>query len=183
MNTLVNTETLIPVVDGEIGGELQPCVDGRVLHGWLKSGEMFSKWIAARIRKYDFIENQDFACHWEISQTQTKGGRKGRARVKKYLLTLDMAKELSMVENNIQGRTARRYFINCEKALRRVESNLMMQFNRALLELEKFSDMASQAGRTLNVIGKQVKPQARERVDALKQKLQPHLPNLEINND
>ena len=39
------------------------------------------------------------------------GGRSSR----EYILTIDMAKELSMVENNEQGRVARRYFINCEK--------------------------------------------------------------------
>ncbi|WP_303784070.1 antA/AntB antirepressor family protein, partial [Azovibrio restrictus] len=32
-----------------------------------------------------------------------------------YHLTLDMAKELSMVENNEKGRQARRYFIECER--------------------------------------------------------------------
>ncbi len=35
-----------------------------------------------------------------------------------YHLTLDMAKELSMVERNKKGRQARRYFIECEKKLR-----------------------------------------------------------------
>lgn len=180
MNALVKADSLIPVIESEIGGELQPCVDARTLHQWLKSGERFADWIKKRIRTYGFIENEDYSLISVIPETKGRGGNR---RSVDYILTLDTAKELSMVENNAQGRTARRYFINCEKALRRVESNLMMQFNRALLELEKFSDMASQAGRTLNVIGKQVKPQARERVDALKQKLQPHLPNLEINND
>lgn len=52
----------------------------------------------------------------------------------------------------------------------------MMQFNRALLEFEKYSDLASQAGRTLAIVGKQIKPQARDRADSLKKRLQPLLP-------
>ncbi len=43
-----------------------------------------------------------------------KGGRP----TKDYYLTLDMAKELSMVERTPKGKEARQYFIACEKALR-----------------------------------------------------------------
>lgn len=168
--------SLIPVVDKNIGGEIQPCVDARELHKWLKSGEMFSKWIVGRIKKYGFDENQDYACYWEISQTQTQTGRKGKARVKTYVLSLDMAKELSMVENNEQGRMARRYFINCEKALRQAAFSLMNQFNQAMLEVEKFTDMASHAGRTLCLVGKHYKPQAINKAEELKKKIQPMLP-------
>lgn len=176
MNMLINQETLISVIDRDIGGEVQPCVDARELHKWLKSGEMFSKWIVSRIKKYGFDENQDFTCYWEISQTQTKTGRKGKARIKTYILSLDMAKELSMVENNEQGRVARRYFINCEKALRQTAFGLMNQFNRAVLEFEKFTEIASNAGRTLCLVGKQYKPQALSKVEELKQKITPLLP-------
>jgi len=38
-----------------------------------------------------------------------------RAKQTDYFISLDMAKELSMVENNAQGKSARRYFIECEK--------------------------------------------------------------------
>ncbi|AWY01572.1 hypothetical protein A8139_17585 [Marinomonas primoryensis] len=34
-----------------------------------------------------------------------------------YFITLDMAKELAMVERNEKGKQARRYFIDCEKQL------------------------------------------------------------------
>ncbi|MBQ4928873.1 antA/AntB antirepressor family protein [Acinetobacter baumannii] len=176
MNMLINQESLIPVIDMSIGGEIQPCVDARTLHKWLKSGDRFADWIKKRIKTYGFIENEDFVCFSVISETQTKSGRKGRARQNDYILTLDVAKELSMVENNEQGRAARRYFINCEKALRQTAFGLMNQFNRAVLEFEKFTEIASNAGRTLCLVGKKYKPQALSKVEELKQKITPLLP-------
>lgn len=171
---------LIPVVDGVIGGEEQPCVDARTLHQWLKNGDRFSTWIKSRIKTYGFIENEDFVCLSVISETQRANGQKGKAKKTDYLLTLDVAKELSMVENNEQGRTARRYFINCEKTLRKTVFGLMDQFNKASLEFDKFCEIASHAGRTLNLVGKQYKPRAKSRLDELKNKVQPHLTHLEI---
>lgn len=180
--TLPIQDNLIPVIDGEIGGEVQPCVDARDLHAWLKCGEIFATWIKKRIQTYKFVENEDFACLLVNTKTQTRTGRKGKAVRKDYLLTLDMAKELSMVENNEQGRMARRYFINCEKILRKTVFGLMDQFNKASLEFDKFCEIASHAGRTLSLVGKQYKPQAKQKVEELKTKVQPHLTHLELNN-
>lgn len=45
----------------------------------------------------------------------------GRSRIE-YALSLDMAKEISMLEGNEKGKQARRYFIECEKRLRQVTS-------------------------------------------------------------
>lgn len=180
MNKPIETESLIPVVDGIVGGEEQPCVDARTLHKWLKNGDRFATWIKSRIKTYGFVENEDFACLSVISETQRANGQKGKVKQIDYLLTLDVAKELSMVENNEQGRAARRYFINCEKALRKTVFGLMDQFNKASLEFDKFCEIASHAGRTLSLVGKQYKPQAKLKLDDLKTRVQPHLPHLEI---
>lgn len=176
-----SSENLIPVIDGTIGGEDQPCVDARSLHKWLKCGERFATWIKSRIKTYGFIENEDYSCLSVISETQRKDGQKGLAKQTDYLLTLDMAKELSMVENNEQGRIARRYFINCEKVLRKTVFGLMDQFNKASLEFDKFCEIASNAGRTLAVVGKQYKPKSKQQLDLLKTQIQPHLPYLGSN--
>ena len=78
----------------------------------------YSNWIKNRISHYNFIENQDYII--ELVYT------KGRPR-KEYYITLDMAKELCMVENNEKGRQARRYFIECEKRLKNLEAEQMQK--------------------------------------------------------
>lgn len=87
-------------------------VNARELHQFLGSKQDFSTWIKSRIEKYGFVDNQDFVTAPQIYGT-ANGGYSTRTE---YALTLDMAKELSMVENNEQGRLARKYFIECEKA-------------------------------------------------------------------
>ncbi|MEW7121560.1 MULTISPECIES: antA/AntB antirepressor family protein [Acinetobacter] len=162
--------SLIPVVDATIGGEVQPCVDARILHQWLKSEDRFADWIKKRIKTYRFVENEDYIV-FSVKFEKLYG----RQTSQEYLLTLDVAKELSMVENNEQGRIARRYFISCEKALRQSAFHLIDQFNRATFDLENLTDIASKAGRTLCLVGKQLKPRAKYKVEELKQKMQPLL--------
>jgi len=93
-------------------------VSARELHGFLESKQQFSDWIKNRIEKYEFVENQDFIL---ISENyEIKEGRGGDRRSIDYALTLDTAKELSMVEGNEKGKQARRYFIACEKRLKEI---------------------------------------------------------------
>lgn len=178
MNMVTQTpanESLIPVLEGEIGGIVQPVVNARELHKWLKNGDRFATWVKDRIRKYDFVENEDFICLSEVSETQRRNGQRGVVKVIQYVLTLDMAKELSMVENNEQGKKARRYFIQCERAILQANQSLWIQFSRMSIEVEKFCSLASDAGRTLNVVGKQYKPEALRKLNELKDKIQPEL--------
>ncbi|EAJ8014239.1 phage antirepressor Ant [Campylobacter coli] len=90
----------------------------RDLHFFIDAKRQFANWINERIENYDFIEKQDYII--ELVYT------KGRPR-KEYYITLDMAKELCMVENNEKGRQARRYFIECEKRLKNLEQEKMQK--------------------------------------------------------
>lgn len=80
---------------------------------YLESKKDFSSWIKDRIERYDLAENEDYVVFTEIGEN-SKGGRPK----KEYALTLDAAKELSMVEGNEKGKQARKYFIACEKKLK-----------------------------------------------------------------
>ncbi|EOJ1600222.1 antA/AntB antirepressor family protein, partial [Campylobacter jejuni] len=103
--------------DKTIGAEINSA-NAREIFCYLNSLQDYSNWIKNRINQYDFIENQDYII--ELVYT------KGRPR-KEYYVTLDMAKELCMVENNEKGRQARRYFIECEKRLKNLEQEKMQK--------------------------------------------------------
>lgn len=76
-----------------------------------------------RIVKYGLIENIDYqALHYDylgnlLNIRRDKFGESENQHVSKieYVLSIDAAKELSMVEGNEKGKEARRYFITCEK--------------------------------------------------------------------
>ncbi|WP_316677143.1 antA/AntB antirepressor family protein [uncultured Tolumonas sp.] len=123
MNELFNLKSV------EVAGNQIRAVDARELHTFLEVGRDFSTWIKDRIEQYGFIEGVDYVVLAKFGENTLQGiefdspnlgnqkQRGGDRRSKEYALSLDTAKELSMVENNEQGRIARRYFIECEKRL------------------------------------------------------------------
>ena len=104
-------DELISLTQSAINGELQQTVNARELHAFVESKQEFANWIKNRIEKYGFIENYDFLI--TLSKTPN-GGRPSQ----EYFITLDMAKQLAMVENNEKGTQVRKYFIECEKKLK-----------------------------------------------------------------
>ncbi len=95
-------------------------VNARDLHQFLEVDTKFTMWIERRIEEYGFIENEDF----EVFPIFGKKSKRGRPS-KEYAITLDMAKELSMVERNEKGRQARRYFIAIEKEARNAHQKVL----------------------------------------------------------
>ncbi|EHR8376920.1 antA/AntB antirepressor family protein [Escherichia coli] len=112
------TSQLIPVFNGTIANETTLLVNARDLHTFLGVGKRFASWITERIAEYGFVENQDYVIASQIREAKGRGGHNR----KDYHLTLDTAKELAMVERNEKGRQIRRYFIECEKKLRSMQS-------------------------------------------------------------
>lgn len=100
---------LIPITEKAINNESIQTVNARELHAFLQVKSRFNDWFANRINDYDFLENQDFIA---VTKNLVSGGK-----MIDYFLSLDMGKELSMVERNEKGREARKYFIECEKQL------------------------------------------------------------------
>ena len=86
-------------------------ISAHLLHKKLKVQTRFGDWIKRRIQEYGFQIDQDF--YSNLSKSQTKP-------FTDYLLTLDTAKEMAMVERNETGRSIRRYFIQKEKELRAI---------------------------------------------------------------
>lgn len=111
---------LIQVAERQIGGGTIQTVNARDLHAFMGVGKDFSTWVNDRIQQYGFVENQDFVIDSPVLGNQS--GRGGDRRSKEYHLSLDMAKELAMVERNDKGKQARLYFIECE---RRAKANVI----------------------------------------------------------
>ena len=106
-------DELIPLQPQTINGNAVETVSARELHEFLGNGDMFANWIKHRVEKYGFVENQDFVS-FLVATKKPNGGRPSQ----EYYITLDMAKQLAMVENNEKGKQARKYFIECEKKLK-----------------------------------------------------------------
>lgn len=103
MNELIKIE----VRDG------QQLVSGRELHKFLEVGTRYDTWINRIIEKYNFIENKDFIV---VAQKRASNEIKGYTEFDDHLMSLNMAKEISMVANTEKGKLARQYFIKCEEA-------------------------------------------------------------------
>lgn len=114
-----NLNELLPI--GEKNG--QKAVNARDLHSFLQVGKDFSTWIKNRIDKYDFIEGKDFQTLYldyqgnllNIRLPQNGDSENQQVSKIEYALSISMAKELSMIENNERGKQARKYFIACEE--------------------------------------------------------------------
>ena len=163
-----------------IGSESINTVNARDLHAFLEVGRDFSSWIKNRIEVYGFAENVDYVTAENL--VRQNGGIKkhgGDRRSVEYLISIDMAKELAMVERTEKGRQVRRYFIECEKALHFRSNDLFLQLARAEVALQSATLTASDAGRTLRYQGRVVKPELRKCIRALIKQLQPELIGLE----
>lgn len=111
---------LIPVNQCRVGDDLVQTVNARELHEFLGVGKVFAAWIQDRIQQYEFVDGVDYVV------TVSKTGIRKNVTQKDYFITLDMAKELSMVERNAKGKQARQYFIQCERVAKSPNNNSML---------------------------------------------------------
>jgi anti-repressor protein len=108
----IDSYSTLPIKIGNtnLGGNVVQTINARELHSFLESKQEFANWFKQRVEQYGFAESVDFVCLIDLSSE----GRGGQNR-KDYAITLDMAKELAMVERNERGKQARQYFIECER--------------------------------------------------------------------
>lgn len=121
-------EELIKVTKDGNGNSV---VSGRELHDFLEVTERYSSWFV-RMTKYGFEEDVDYVgC--KVFNTLAK------QELQDHALTLDMAKEISMIQRTEKGKQARQYFIEVEKAYKQGQTQykLPQTFSEALIELAK----------------------------------------------
>lgn len=124
-------------------------IDARELWEKLGSKQEFAHWINGRIEKYGFTETLDYSLDKNSEALNQAFARKD------YSLTIDMAKELAMVENNEAGKQIRRYFIWVEKRHQAITQELSPQL-QVLINLElktkQLEDRTEQVERTLTLV-------------------------------
>lgn len=122
-------------------------VDGRDLHDFLEVDTQYTKWID-RMIEYGFTENVDFT---SFSQKSLKPSG-GRPQVN-HALTLDMAKELSMIQRTDRGKQARQYFIAMEKRAKAKQQLPQTPEEKIMLLLQN----ANEDNKKINQIDNRVK--------------------------
>lgn len=85
-------------------------VSARELHEFLEVKTKYKDWFP-RMCEYGFYENQDYRA---IAQKRATA-QGNMTTYKDHEITLDMAKEISMIQRNEKGKQARQYFIEVEK--------------------------------------------------------------------
>ena len=142
----MDNQSIVPIFNSTINDETISTVDARELFKFLESKDKFANWIKDRISKYDFTLNVDYIIintndmsHLRVSgnadtpESMTYDVSKfGQGRID-YHITLDMAKEIAIVERNAKGKEARQYFIECERKLFR--DNVKENTNNQLITL------------------------------------------------
>lgn len=95
-------------------GNERPTVLARDLYDVLNVQERFSRWFD-RMCEYGFDEGVDFNPYQNV-QVRIEGTREVRRDIQDYQMTIEMAKEIAMLQRNDKGKQVRQYFIELEKA-------------------------------------------------------------------
>ncbi len=108
MNDLKLIENeLVPVYVTDTGEKV---VYGTELFQALQSRRQYTDWVKDRLKECDAVENVDYESFSQKSE-KPQGGRP----ITEYIIKLDIAKEMAMLERNAIGKQTRRYFIQVEK--------------------------------------------------------------------
>lgn len=101
---------LIKITTNEVG---EPTVLGRELHEFLGVETPYRIWFP-RMIEYGFTEGKDFNPYKNV-RVGEEGNREVARELTDHLLTIDMAKEICMIQRTEVGKKARQYFIQVEK--------------------------------------------------------------------
>ncbi|MGN0422828.1 MAG: phage antirepressor KilAC domain-containing protein [Lachnospiraceae bacterium] len=108
----------------------QPTVLARDLHEQLNIGTKFTTWFE-RMKEYGFAEGNEFFP--ELGETSECGGRPATD----YNISIDMAKQICMIQRTPEGKQIRQYFIDLEKAWNTPEQIMARALKMADAEMER----------------------------------------------
>lgn len=123
-------------------------VSARELYKFLEATERFSNWFERQLQ-YGFVENVDYTS----VKSFTVVGNGAEKPVEDYALTIDCAKEISMLQRNEKGKQARQYFIAVEKRYKDLQQTGGFQvpasFKEALLLAAKQQEQIEEQQRQI----------------------------------
>ncbi|MCM1128995.1 MAG: phage antirepressor KilAC domain-containing protein [Alistipes senegalensis] len=168
---------LIKINQQAINGNAVQTVNARELHAFLEVKTRFNDWIKKRIEEYGFVEGVDFVkfelpAGMKMSENGGEIGGIGNAQKNvalesmgyesfgqqgriEYAISLNMAKELAMVERNEKGKQARQYFIECE---RKAQSPALTPANLSRMQLIQLAMEAEQERQALENKVEEMRP-------------------------
>jgi len=91
-------------------------VSARELHAFLEIATDFTEW-CKRMFEYGFEEKRDYVILLKNGENKIS-----KSNPINYALTLECAKEISMIQRTEKGKIARQYFLDCEKQLKEREN-------------------------------------------------------------
>lgn len=124
-------------------------VSARELHEKLNIGTKFATWFE-RMKEYGFTEGNEFCPI--LGKTSEQGGRP----TVDYDISVDMAKQICMIQRSPEGKQIREYFINLEKAWNTPEQI----FARALKMADKVIADKDKQIETMKSVIKEIEPKA-----------------------
>lgn len=125
----------------------QPTVSARDLHSGLAINTRFNDWFS-RMTEYGFESGKDF--YSKMSKTSETGGRPAVD----YQISVDMAKQICMIQRSEKGKQYRQYFIDLEKAWNTPEQVMA----RALKLVDKTIDTLKEDNKKLIEENEKMKP-------------------------
>ena len=129
-------------------------LSARELHEFLEVKTSFKDWFP-RMCEYGFNESQDFN-PLKNEQVRLEGNRQVKRTVQDYEITLDMAKEIAMIQRSDKGKEVRQYFLELERRWNSPEAVM----NRALEYSRKQVKALMEEKQGLIEENKELKPKA-----------------------
>jgi anti-repressor protein len=126
-------------------------VSARELHEQLHIGTEFAKWFS-RMCEYGFSVGNDYSEVIVKNDENSKGGRPATD----YNISVDMAKQICMIQRTPEGKAVRQYLIDLEKAWNTPEQVMA----RALKIANNTIESLKSENNTLAIKNKEMKPKA-----------------------
>lgn len=114
----------------------RPTVLARDLHEFLEVKTAYKDWFP-RMCEYGFAAGEDFNL-LKNERVQIEGSRTVSRTVDDAQLTIDMAKEICMLQRNEKGKQARQYFLQLEREWNSPEAVMSRALRMAEERLERF---------------------------------------------